>query len=144
MTRGAGPSSVIHATTVALGDAGILILGASGSGKSSLALQLIALGAVLVADDQTRLVATDAGLIATAPPDLVGLIEARGIGILLVPAVAAVRIALAVDLDQTQTQRHPPRHHLTLHGIEIDLVFGPISAHFPASLMCYVAGGRLD
>lgn len=144
MTLGADPGSVIHATTVARGDAGILILGTSGSGKSSLALQLMALGAVLVADDQTRLDASDAGLIASAPPDLVGLIEARGIGILRVPAVAAVRIVLAVDLDQIQMQRHPPRRHLTLHGIEIDLVFGPISAHLPASLMCYVAGGRLD
>ena len=42
----------IHASAVALGPVGLLIMGASGSGKSSLALELMARGAKLVADDQ--------------------------------------------------------------------------------------------
>ena len=45
---------ILHATCVAVDGRGLLILGPSGSGKSALALQLIALGAQLVADDRTR------------------------------------------------------------------------------------------
>ena len=44
---------MLHATTVALAGQGVLILGPSGSGKSGLALQLMAMGAELVADDRT-------------------------------------------------------------------------------------------
>ena len=41
----------VHGTTVARAGRAVLILGASGTGKSALALQMIALGARLVADD---------------------------------------------------------------------------------------------
>jgi HPr kinase/phosphorylase len=135
---------IVHASTVAFGDAGVIILGASGSGKSSLALQLMSLGAVLVADDQTCLTATETGVMASAPARLRGLIEAHGLGILRAATVASVRLVLVVDLDQRETQRHPPRRRHGLHGHEIDLVLGQTGPHFPASLMCYVAGGRQD
>jgi len=45
--------NVLHASCVCLEGRAVLIRGASGSGKSGLALQLIALGAALVADDRT-------------------------------------------------------------------------------------------
>jgi serine kinase of HPr protein (carbohydrate metabolism regulator) len=41
----------LHATAVALGEAGVLLLGPPGSGKSDLALRLIDRGAILIADD---------------------------------------------------------------------------------------------
>ena len=37
---------ILHASSVSVGDQGLLILGKSGAGKSSLALDLIALGAI--------------------------------------------------------------------------------------------------
>ena len=40
-----------HATSVAIQDSGIMILGSSGSGKSDLALRLIDAGATLISDD---------------------------------------------------------------------------------------------
>ncbi len=57
---GPGPSAVaaagiVHASCVAFGGAGVLILGPSGSGKSALALALMGLGAALVADDRVLL-----------------------------------------------------------------------------------------
>ena len=45
----------IHATAVSIEDKGILIVGKSGSGKSSLALSLIAKGAHLICDDRAKL-----------------------------------------------------------------------------------------
>jgi HPr kinase/phosphorylase len=41
----------LHASAVSLDGNGVLICGASGTGKSTLALQLMALGAELIADD---------------------------------------------------------------------------------------------
>ncbi len=135
-------TDLLHATTVAIGDAGVLIMGPAGSGKSALALQLIAFGALLVADDQTRLATGDAGVIASAPDALRGLIEARFVGILTAPIQDSVAVRLVVDLGKVEVTRLPPRRTIRINGRVIDLVFGHPSAHFPASIMCYVTGGR--
>ena len=47
--------STQHATCVDIKGSGVLIVGDSGSGKSGLAIGLIALGASLVADDQCEI-----------------------------------------------------------------------------------------
>lgn len=134
---------ILHATTVALGeDRGLLILGPSGSGKSGLALQLIALGAQLVADDRT-VVQDEAGVLtASCPPALLGRIEARGVGILNTSALPRARLVLAVDLGQTETARLPPRRSVTLTTTPLDLVYGPVSSHLPSALLCYLLHGR--
>jgi serine kinase of HPr protein (carbohydrate metabolism regulator) len=88
----------IHATCVRYGRDGILLVGKSGSGKSDLALRLIALGARLVADDRTDLKVKDGALIATPPKTIAGLLEVRGVGIVETPHVASARIALVIDL----------------------------------------------
>ncbi|MDF1600766.1 HPr kinase/phosphorylase [Mesorhizobium sp. YIM 152430] len=75
----------VHGTLVLLGDRGLLITGASGSGKSSLALDLIAHAegfARLVSDDQVLLESRSRGrLVGRVPPVIGGRIEIRGIGI---------------------------------------------------------------
>lgn len=88
----------IHATCVAVGERGILILGGSGAGKSDLAIRLIDRGARLVADDSVRLQARDGGLFASPPPTIAGRIELRGVGILTLPHLPEVELALAVEL----------------------------------------------
>jgi len=100
----------VHATCVRIGragtafgtprDAGILLLGKSGAGKSDLALRLIALGATLVADDRTDLYVWRGRLYARSPARLAGLIEVRGIGILKLPQAPRARIALVVELGE--------------------------------------------
>ncbi|NNJ74430.1 MAG: aldolase [Anderseniella sp.] len=85
-----------HGTCIALSyawqTAGVLLQGAPGTGKSSLALRLIdqsGFGAGsaepirghLVSDDQVLLEDVDGILMATAPPAIAGLLEVRGIGI---------------------------------------------------------------
>jgi HPr kinase/phosphorylase len=132
----------LHASCVALGERGLLILGPSGSGKSALALRLMALGAALVADDQCLLSREGESLIARCPPQLSGLIEARFVGLLRARPQEQARIALVVDLAQHESARLPPRRIVTLHGVTLDLVLGAQSDHFPAALLCYLAGGR--
>jgi HPr kinase/phosphorylase len=87
-------------------DDGVLILGASGAGKSSVALQLLAMGAKLVADDRVDLFEQEHVLWARAPAPLAGLIEARGLGIVTLPYAAGARITLAVQLG-ANAARHP-------------------------------------
>ena len=133
---------LVHASCVALGDRGLLIIGASGSGKSALALRLMAVGAALVADDQTLLTRDGDALIARCPPQLSGLIEARFVGLLRATPQEQAQIAVVVDLSQHETARLPPQRAVTVQGVSLDLVLQTQSDHFPAALLCYLAGGR--
>lgn len=86
-----------NVTAVAIGGRGLLIEGAPGSGKSSLALMLIDRGAVLVGDDGVALERRGDALWAHPPPRIAGKMELRGVGIVELPAAAAP-LALAVTL----------------------------------------------
>ena len=77
----------------------MLIAGASGSGKSDLAMRLIDRGAQLVADDYVSLRAEHGRVIAAAPSAIAGRIELRGVGLLTLPYLAEAPVALVVDLD---------------------------------------------
>ncbi len=134
---------ILHATTVALKDRALLIVGPSGSGKSGLALQLMALGAALVADDRTLVRKADTSLWAQAPEGLPPLIEARGIGLLRVPALTpATQLALAVDMGRTETERLPPVRQYSVMGQALPLVFHSAAPHFPSALLHYLLHGR--
>ncbi|GJD57556.1 HPr kinase/phosphorylase [Methylobacterium dankookense] len=93
-----------HAACVVLGEAGVLIRGESGAGKSSLALGLIeaassrGLFAALVADDRVRIARSHGRLVARSHPAIAGRIEVRGLGLLALPALEACLLARVVDL----------------------------------------------
>lgn len=95
----------VHATCVVVGAAGVLIRGAPGAGKSSLALELIDAArrdggyAALVADDRVRLEQISGRLLATCPEALASLIEIRGVGIREAPHLPAAVIRLLVDME---------------------------------------------
>ncbi|SFK47652.1 HPr kinase/phosphorylase [Methylorubrum salsuginis] len=101
-------SLTVHASCVLLGEAGVLVRGPAGSGKSSLCLALLDRAdlegrhAALVGDDRIRLEAYHGRLVARPHPALAGLIEIRGHGIrrLAAHAEAAV-LRLVVDLVET-------------------------------------------
>jgi HPr kinase/phosphorylase len=135
-------SEIVHGSCVAADGRGLLILGPSGSGKSSLALRLLSLGARLVADDRTLLSVEAGRLVARCPGPISGLIEARGVGILRAPALERADVALIADLGQTETERLPPLRHITILGCGVDLVLQGQNDHFPDALMLYLRHGR--
>lgn len=140
MAEGRG-GLTLRAGCVALAGRGVLIMGASGSGKSGLALELMAMGCDLVSDDQTLISAGDCGLLARAPEAIAGRIEARGVGILAaVPVVA--RVVLAVDLDTPETDRLPPWRNTMIAGIAVALLHRAQNPHFPAAIVQYLRAGR--
>ncbi len=100
------PGETVHASTVALEGSAILISGPSGSGKSDLALRLIDRGFTLVSDDRTMLRRDGERLIASAPANIAGKLEIRGLGIVEVEHVGEVPVALLVELT-SDIQRMP-------------------------------------
>ena len=88
----------VHASTVAIDGRAVLITGPSGSGKSDLALRLIDRGFILVSDDRTIVRRDGDRLLASAPPQIAGKLEIRGIGIIEMEAASDVPIALIVEL----------------------------------------------
>lgn len=131
----------LHASAVAIAGRGALILGASGSGKSSLALQLMAFGATLISDDQTEIWRDGKRLKARAPAAISGLIEARGVGLLKARAEPA-DIVVAIDLDTVETDRLPPARNITLLDLPVPLLQKVESAAWPAALAQYLTFGR--
>lgn len=133
----------IHATTIALHGRGVVILGASGTGKSALALQLMALGCDLVADDQTELSLEPQGLIARCPEAIKGKIEARGFGILNAKAVTQASVICAVDLNTEEDHRLPHEKYTTLCDASIRLFHKTGIEVLPFALLQYLKDAPL-
>ncbi len=146
MTRGSDSAdiseTILHASTVALGARAVLIRGASGAGKSALALQLMAHGAALVADDRTRLWIARGEVMADAPDTIRGMIEARGVGILAAVPAGPQPVRLIVDMDKAETERLPPMRQEPLLGISLPVVRKIEAPHFPAAILLYLSSGR--
>lgn len=137
------PRLIAHASAVAVGGRAVLIQGASGSGKSGLALRLIALGGVLVADDRVVVERRGARLAARAPGPLRGMIEARGVGLLRTAHVREdAEIALVVDLDFAPAARMPQLRVIDLLGLEVELIFGRGVPNLDAVLVFIMQNAR--
>jgi len=116
------PSEMVHASTVAIQGHAVLIEGASGSGKSDLALRLIDRGATLISDDYTLVKRGESGLLACAAPNIQGRIEVRGIGIVALPFVDERPVGLVVTLSQ-QIERMPAeKTKRAIAGLEVPAV----------------------
>jgi HPr kinase/phosphorylase len=136
-------SETHHASCVAFGAVGVLIIGKSGSGKSSLALSLIGLGGTLVADDRTILTAVDEQLIASCPASITGKIEARGFGILTTEPTQRCIVRLVVDMDQSEPERLPPQRLITVSGIEVETIYGKDTYNLPIATKLILNGARV-
>lgn len=132
---------LIHASCVALDGRAVLIRGAAGSGKSGLALHLMALGAGLIADDRTALHLRDGWPVASCPPAIRGRIEARGLGILAAAPAPPAPVRLVIDMDHVETDRLPPERHTDLLGQPIPLHHKLESLHFAPAILQYLRAG---
>jgi serine kinase of HPr protein (carbohydrate metabolism regulator) len=139
-----------HGTAIALAGTAVLIRGASGSGKSDLALRCLALAptaltavpAMLVADDYVTVTRTGDRLVAEAPATIRGKLEVRGLGIVTVPCQESAELVLVADLvAPEQIERFPdPTPEVELGGVKLPLLhIAPFEASAPVKLLLALA-----
>jgi hypothetical protein len=118
---------VMQASAVAIDGRGLLIEGDPGSGKSSLALALIDGGAQLIGDDAVTLQAESDRLMAGPPPNIAGLLEVRGVGLIRLPLAPPTPVALILTLGGALPERLPgPLPMRNLAGVAVPvLAFDP-------------------
>ena len=111
----------IHATCIDYKNYGILIMGASGSGKSDLGLRLIMdKGAELVADDYVTIKEYNGKIIAECPKNIEGIMEVRGLGLCNFIPKAQTTITLVIDLcSQDKIDRMPEDEYYDLCGVKL-------------------------
>lgn len=76
------PSISVHGEMLNIYGKGVLVIGKSGVGKSELALDLISRGHMLVADDLVEMSRVNNYIKCSAPENIKGMLEVRGIGII--------------------------------------------------------------
>jgi serine kinase of HPr protein (carbohydrate metabolism regulator) len=99
-------SALIQASAVAIAGRALIIEGPPGSGKSSLALALIDRGAMLIGDDGVALSREGETVFASPPPNIAGLLEIRGVGLVDLALAPLTPVALILSLS-AQAQRLP-------------------------------------
>lgn len=133
---------LLHATSIAIHDKAVLLAGPSGVGKSDLALRLIDGGASLVADDQTQLTSESGKLLASPPDSLKGLFEARHIGLMRLPYVRDISVALYVELTATDAdlERLPEQETIFLLDHAVPRLRLPsFAASTPAKIRAFLS-----
>jgi serine kinase of HPr protein (carbohydrate metabolism regulator) len=116
----------IHATGLVLDGTGIILRGASGSGKSLLALELLdlwearGLPAKLVSDDRVEISVDKGRLVMQPAARIEGLIELRGRGIVQRPFVKRAGLDLVIDLvDNLERMLEEDQLSIDLFGVMV-------------------------
>ncbi|MBF9030829.1 serine kinase [Rhodobacterales bacterium HKCCE3408] len=136
------PKGRVHGTAVAIRARAVLVIGPSGAGKSALALELMAHGAGLLADDLVMIRDGDE-IVVAAPSGARPMIEARGIGLLNAPLTPGpLPLALVVDLGRSETERLPPARHIAGRSARVPLILGRDRPSLAPVILHYLAHGR--
>jgi HPr kinase/phosphorylase len=142
LARALAESMTVHGVFLDVLGVGVLITGASGVGKSELALELISRGSGLIADDVVELYRVGPETIeARCPPMLRDFLEVRGLGVLNIRTIfgeAALRprknLKLIVHLERpgpesALLERLPLRPGTEqVMGVEVHKVTIPVAA----------------
>jgi len=115
-------SETLHASSVAIDGRAVLLAGISGSGKSDLALRLLDRGFTLVSDDQTVVLKRGDKLHASAPATIRGKLEIRGIGIVPMPHIDDVPVALVVELTSDIQRMPDDSRERVICGISVPVI----------------------
>jgi serine kinase of HPr protein (carbohydrate metabolism regulator) len=123
-----GGEAGLHATAVIHGESGVLILGPSGSGKSGLALSLLARASAaggfgaLIGDDRVYVRGAEGRLVAMGAANTAGMIERRLTGLIAIRHEPAAVLRLVVELSGRGRQwpRMPDDHDgVTIAGVRL-------------------------
>ena len=129
-------SQTVTASAVVYRGAGILIRGAPGAGKSTLALMLVEDGGRLVGDDRVHLGARNGRIIASGHGAIAGKIELRGRGLVERPFERSAIVRLVVDcVAPDRIERLPEPSSLTATLLGVRLPRQPIAANSPVAPM---------
>lgn len=129
---------LVHATAILIGTTGLVLVGPSGSGKSAMALALLATAGRLrhfcglIGDDQIFIEKVGDAIIAHGPPNISGLIEIRGSGIGHCRPIGKAALTLAISPIRVDASNRIPAENLraTLsQGIDLPLL--PIDRSHP-------------
>lgn len=118
------PTRTVHGVLLLINGLGVLLSGPSGSGKSGLALELVAGGHALVADDAIEFCRVAPGcVLGRCPPPLAGFIHTPDLGVLDVArlygpraVVHRARLDLVIDLSPEPATRTQATATRDLHG----------------------------
>jgi serine kinase of HPr protein (carbohydrate metabolism regulator) len=128
-------AETLHASAVVVDGRAVLIGGPSGSGKSDLALRLLDRGFKLVSDDRTLVRRDGERLIASAPPNIAGKLEIRGLGIVDMDNVDNVPIALFVELTSHIPRFPDENRERPILGVRVPLIsIDAMSASAPSKV----------
>lgn len=148
-----------HANALALAGVGVMIRGASGSGKSRLTYALLdeagcntTQNTGLKTDADTALIGDDyitldggERLLASPAPNLAGRIEVRGVGIVGLPWREKTPVHLVVDLMPVgDVERLPETRKIALSGHQLDHVAVPIGDLAHQMLLVHTAAALLS
>jgi HPr kinase/phosphorylase len=133
------PRCSMHGVLVDCNGVGVLIIGASGIGKSECALDLVERGHRLVADDVVEIRRRGDDLVGQASDLIRHLIEVRGLGVLNIAELYGVaacrdhkRIELVVELEPWSPRAAYDRlgieeKNTTILGLEVRALLLPVS-----------------
>lgn len=140
-----------HGVLTAIKGKGLLITGAAGTGKSSLALELLSMGFQLIADDSIKIASINNRIIGSCPPLLERILHTRELGLISIPKVFGDQAWLSqhtidyvVEL-QIQVNKDPDLTNKNEQFTILDkkLPFITLSTSSPASLsnriLCWLA-----
>ena len=105
-------------TSVRIGKQAVLISGAPGTGKTSLALAFIDRGATLIGDDGVFITRDGQRLTASPPAKTEGLIELRNVGLMTVPVASGI-IALHLSLSANAARYVEHAYTIEIDGCAI-------------------------